>query len=48
MIGCPTVVNDADMPEAMVWVASPLEDDHAIVSYFAFGGMEENFTSGVA
>jgi hypothetical protein len=48
VIGCPTVVNNADMPEAMVWVVPPSEDDRVIVSYFASGGMEEYFTSGAA
>jgi hypothetical protein len=48
VIGCPTVVNNVYMPEAMVWVTPPPEDDHAIVSYFASFGVEEYFTSSVA
>ncbi len=48
VIGCPTVVDNADMPETMVWVAPPLEDNHANVSYFAAGCVEEYLTSGVA
>jgi hypothetical protein len=48
VIGCPTVVNDADMPEATVWVAPPLEDDHAVVSYFAASGVKEYLTLGVS
>jgi hypothetical protein len=46
--GCPTIVNDADTPQAMVWVMPPLEDDYPIVSCFASDGMEEYFTSGIA
>jgi hypothetical protein len=48
VIGCPTINNNADTPEAMVWVAPPSVDDRAIVSYFTSGGMEEYFTSGIA
>jgi hypothetical protein len=48
VIGCQPVVNNADMPEAMVWVALPSEDDCAIVSYFASGCIEEYFPSGIA
>jgi hypothetical protein len=48
VIGCPIIIDNADMPEAMVWVAPPLEDDRAIVSYFAASGMEEYLTSGAA
>ncbi len=48
VIGCPTLVNNTDTPKAMVWVVPPLEDDRAIVSYFASGGMEEYFTFSIA
>ncbi len=48
VIGCTTIINNADTPEAMVWVAAPSKDDRAIVIYFASSGMEKNFTSGIA
>ncbi len=48
VIGCQTIINNVDMPEAMVWVMPSTEDDRAIVSYFASGGVEEYFTSGIA
>jgi hypothetical protein len=47
-VGCPAIINDADMPEAMFGVTPPLEDDFAIKSYFATGGVEEYFATGVA
>ncbi len=48
VIGCLTFVNNVDMPEAMVWVTPPSEDDRAMVSYLTSCGMEEYFTSHVA
>jgi hypothetical protein len=45
VIDCSTIVNNLDMPEAMMLVTPPMEDDRAIVSYFASSGMEDNFTS---
>jgi hypothetical protein len=47
MIGCPSVANNADAPEAVVRVAPPSEDDHAIVCDFTPGGVKEYFASGV-
>ena len=48
MIGCPSIVNNADAPEAMVRVVPPLEDDRAIVCDFAPSGVKEYFASGIA
>jgi hypothetical protein len=42
MIGYPSIVNNADMPEAMVKVAQPLEDDRTVVCDFTPGGMKKN------
>jgi hypothetical protein len=40
-VGRPAIINDANAPEAMFGVTPPLEDDFAIKSYFATGGIEE-------
>ncbi len=48
MIGCPSVVDNADAPEVMVRVAPPLEDDRTVVCDFTPSGMKEYFASGVA
>ncbi len=48
MIGCPSVINNADMPEAMVRVAPPSEDDRAVVCDFTPSGVKEYVASGVA
>ncbi len=47
-VGCPGIINNANMPEAMFGVTPPLEDDVAIKSYFATGGVEEYFTTCIA
>ncbi len=47
-ISRPAIINNANMPEAMLGVMPPLEDDFAIKSYFATGGVEEYFATGVA
>ncbi len=46
--GCPDIINNDNAPEAMFGVTPPSEDDFAIKSYFATGGVEEYFTTGVA
>ncbi len=33
VIGCPTVIGDADMPEAMAWLAPPSEDTLHLVAW---------------
>ncbi len=48
MIGCPSIINNADAPEVMVRVAPPLEDDRAVVCDFTPGGVKEYFASGIA
>jgi hypothetical protein len=40
-VGHPAIINNANAPEAMFGVMPPLEDDFAIKSYFATGGVEE-------
>jgi hypothetical protein len=47
-IGREAIVDDSNMPEAMLGVTPPLEDDFAIKSYFATGGVEEYFATGVS
>jgi hypothetical protein len=47
-VDCPAIINNANTPEAMFGVTPPLEDDFAIKSYFATGGVEEYFATGVA
>ncbi len=47
-VGCPAIINNANMPEAMFGVLPPLEDDFAIKSYFATGVVEEYFATSVA
>lgn len=48
VVRCPSIVNDAHSPEAMVCVAPPSEDDQAVQCDFAAGGIEENLAAGVA
>ena len=47
-VGCPAIINNANMPEAMFGVMPPLEDDFAIKSYFATSGIEEFFATSIA
>jgi hypothetical protein len=47
-VGCPAAIKDADVPEAVFGVTPPSEDDFAGKSYFATGGIEEYFTTGIA
>jgi hypothetical protein len=47
-VGCPAIINDANVPEAMFGVTPPLEDDLAVKSYFATSGVEEYFTTSIA
>ncbi len=47
-IGRVAIVNNLNMPEAMFGVTPPSEDDFAIKSYFATGGVEEYFATGIA
>ena len=44
----PGIINNANAPEAMFGVTPASEDDFAIKSYFATGGVEEYFATGVA
>ena len=48
MIGCPSIVDNTDVPEVMVRVMPPSEDDRAVVCDFTPGGMKEYFASGIA
>ncbi len=48
MVCCPAIVNDAHLPEAMVRVAAPSEDDQAVQRDFAAGGIEENLAADIA
>ncbi len=47
-VGRPAIINDANLPEEMLGVTPPSEDDFAIKSYFATGGVEEHFATTVA
>jgi hypothetical protein len=47
-ICCPAIIDDANTSEAMLGVTPPLEDDFAIKSNFANGGIEEYFATGIA
>jgi hypothetical protein len=47
-IGRPAIINNANTLEALLRVTPPLENDFAIKSYFATGGIEEYFTTGIA
>jgi hypothetical protein len=47
VVCCPSIVDDAYPPEAMVRVAPPSEDDQAVQCDFAACGVEENLTAGV-
>ena len=46
-VGHPAIINNANAPEAMFGVTPPSEDDFTIKSYFATGGIEEYFTTGI-
>jgi hypothetical protein len=47
-VGCPAIINDANVPEGMFGVTPPSEDDFAIKSYFATSGVEEYFATSIA
>ncbi len=47
-ISRPSIIDDANMPEVMLGVTPPLEDDFAIKSYFKTSGIEEYFATSVA
>ncbi len=47
-VGCPAIIDNANMPEAMFGITPTLEDDFAVKRYFASGGIEEYFATGVA
>ncbi len=40
-VGRPAIINNANAPEAMIGVTPPSEDDLAVKSYFATGGVKE-------
>ncbi len=44
----PGIINNANVPEAMFGVMPPSEDDFAVKSYFATGGIEEHFATSIA
>ncbi len=46
-VGCPAIINNANAPEVMFGVMPPLEDDFAVKSYFATGGIEEYLATSV-
>jgi hypothetical protein len=46
-VGHPAIINDANVTEAMFGVMPSLEDDFAIKSYSATGGVEEYFVTNV-
>ncbi len=47
-VSCPAIINNVNTPEAMFGVTPNLEDDFAIKSYFATGGVEEYFATSIA
>ncbi len=47
-VGCPAISNDGNAPEVILGVTPPSEDDFAVKSYFATGGVEEYFATSVA
>jgi hypothetical protein len=46
-VGRPAIINDANVPEAMIGVTPPSEDDFAVKSYFATGGVKDYFASSI-
>ncbi len=46
-VGCPPIINDANAPEAMFGVTPPSEDDFAVKSYFATGGIKVYFAISI-
>jgi hypothetical protein len=46
-VGSPSVVHDLDMPQHILGVTPPLEDDRAIKRDFAAGAMENHFAPNV-
>jgi hypothetical protein len=47
-ISCPAIVDNVDMPKAMLGVTPPSEDDFAIKSYFATSGIDKYCATSVA
>jgi hypothetical protein len=47
-IGHLAIINNANVPEVMSGVTPPSEDDFAIKSYFATGGIKEYFATSIA
>jgi hypothetical protein len=47
-IGCPAIINDANMPEVTLGVMPPSEDDFTVKSYIATSGIEEYFATDIA
>jgi hypothetical protein len=47
-ISCPAIIDNVNTPEAMLGVTPPSEDDIAIKSYFATGGINEYFATSIA
>ena len=46
-VGTPSVINDANSPEAMSGVTPSAKDDLTVECDFAAGGVEEYFATGV-
>ena len=46
-VGSPSVINDANSPEAMPRVTPTTKDDVAVECDFVAGGVEEHFTTGI-
>jgi hypothetical protein len=46
-VGSPSVVHDLDVPQPILGVTPPSEDDRAIERDFAAGAIEEHFAPGV-
>jgi hypothetical protein len=47
-VGCPSIIDDANLPEAILGVTTPLEDDFAIYHYFTAGSIKEYLTASIA
>ncbi len=46
-VGSPSIIHDLDVPQLVLGVTQPSEDDHAIERDFAAGAMEEHFTPSI-
>jgi hypothetical protein len=47
-VSCPSIVDNANLPEAMSGVTPPPKDDFTVKCDFAAGGIEEYFPTGIA